>query len=335
MSLNLDHESKWTSDLKSRDQLLLSIVVTSYSRRRAGDLRDLFESVTKQGSLDMMELIVIIEKENALFDYVKRVLNEIHSLSSTVLYFPHIGGMSGARNIGAEESRGKFIAFVDDDVILDEGWFASLSRVVNSHDIISITGPSHPLWGSTKLDWLPRELSWLVGSTDWFDCHALTEVRNAWGYNMAVRRSEFLAVHGFTERFGLHNASRKRWFDPPSEDVDLSLRLVNRFGKPVLYVPGFSVHHKVLSQKVSVFFMAQRAYSLGFQRKSIRMAYSKLKAEGSPLSLEMSLVPRMLLLLPKSMAKAPKSPTRSLHIISSVVIVLLFAFLGHLDKRAY
>ncbi|MEM3191233.1 MAG: hypothetical protein QW292_03915 [Candidatus Parvarchaeota archaeon] len=135
---------------------------------------------------------------------------------------------------------------------------------------------------------------------------------------------------GFTRR------QRQSGSTPPSEDVDISFKLKKRFGKPILFVPGFSIWHKVSARKLSLAFIVQRSYSTGYQRRAIKNQWSKVGEAGDkPLSLEMSLVPRMLTLLLKSVVNLPKSPKRSANIIAVTAVSLIFTVLGYLDFRAY
>lgn len=336
MNTSLRPESVWKSDNISGGPPLVSLIVTSYSSGRLRDLTDLLMSVAIQEPIDLIDLIVVIERERSLFEKVVTVLTSLPKLNSSVLFYSNLNGMSGARNVGAAASSAKYVAFVDDDTILEKEWLRSFRETVNNNDVVAITGPSHSLWTGSRLGWFPRELSWLVGSTEWFDCESLTEVRNMWGHNMAVRRYEFLAVNGFSEGLGLHSVSRSRWFDPPSEDVDISLRLRKKFRIPILYVPGFGVRHKVPLRKISLAFVAQRSYSTGYQRRAIKDESSAMiHSRKNSLYIERDLIPRMILLLPKSFVAIPKSLTKSMNIITIIFVAMLFSLLGYCDRRSY
>ncbi|MEM3191232.1 MAG: hypothetical protein QW292_03910 [Candidatus Parvarchaeota archaeon] len=104
---------------------------------------------------------------------------------------------------------------MDDDAVLKPSWLRSLLEIIGSAEVMAVTGPAQSQWLGRKVEWFSRELSWIVGSTEWFDSTHVFEVRNVWGNNMAVRRIEFFAVGGFTEKYGLHAATKTKWFDPP------------------------------------------------------------------------------------------------------------------------
>lgn len=309
----------------------VSIVVTSYSTNRFRDLADLIRSLACQEKSEVAELVVVVERDEELFQKVVRLLKQSHCIRSYVLYYNQLNGMSDARNKGAKASTCDFIAFVDDDVVLDEGWLDNLLRTMESTNAVAATGPAHPIWIGKPVDWFPKELSWIIGSTQWLDHDRITRVRNVWGSNIVLRKDAFMAIGGFSNEFGLHSASRTKWHDPPSEDVDISIRLTMKYKKPILFVPGLSIGHKIPSRKISLGFVAQRSYSVGYQRHSIRRLYG----EYNNLSFEKSLIPRIVALLPSALLTLPKSPRKSMNILMTSTLVLLFATLGFFDRRGY
>lgn len=130
-------------------------------------------------------------------------------------------GPACARNIGWRASRARWIAFVDDDVIVTRTWLADLARdlsglgpdVAGSQGRVTVPLPA----GRKPTDW-ERNVAGLERS-QWItaDC--------------AYRRSDLLAVGGFDERFP--RAYR--------EDADLALRIVAR-GKRIVRGERCIVH---------------------------------------------------------------------------------------------
>ncbi len=114
-------------------------------------------------------------------------------------------GPAAARNDGWRRSRVRWIAFLDDDVIVDANWFAALNADLESldDDVAGSTGRVRvPLPADRRpTDW-ERNVAGL-GTARWItaDC--------------AYRRRDLLACGGFDERF-------PRAF---REDADLALRI--------------------------------------------------------------------------------------------------------------
>ena len=122
-------------------------------------------------------------------------------------------GPAAARNAGWRASRAPWIAFLDDDVVVDDRWLADLGRdlaqagvdVAGSQGNVTVPLPED----RRPTDW-ERNVAGLAHA-QWItaDC--------------AYRRSDLLAVGGFDERFP--RAYR--------EDADLALRIVAR-GKRIV-----------------------------------------------------------------------------------------------------
>lgn len=124
-------------------------------------------------------------------------------------------GAGSARNRGVENSRARYMIFIDDDCIatpdLVGKHYDVLSRmdspVVSLGPILSVEGRRLPVWSHWDAYQLEREYAKLANGT----AHA------GWGHlftgNVGLRRSDFLAVGGFDERF------------PRGEDTELGYRL--------------------------------------------------------------------------------------------------------------
>ncbi|HEY4440068.1 MAG TPA: HAD-IIIA family hydrolase [Candidatus Elarobacter sp.] len=122
-------------------------------------------------------------------------------------------GPAAARNVGWRASRADWIAFLDDDVVVDDDWLAALDD-----DLRALAPDVAASTGVVRVP-LPHDRR----PTDWErNVAGLAEAR--WiTADCAYRRSALLAAGGFDERFP--RAYR--------EDADLALRVVAR-GKRVI-----------------------------------------------------------------------------------------------------
>jgi GT2 family glycosyltransferase len=332
MVTNRRADEKWVWTAHS--SVKVSIVVTAYAISSIQNLSDLVQSLTRQSGLGVVELILVLERDRTLFQRAVTLMSVAPDLNSVLLFYSTLDGMSEARNIGCAFAKGKYVAFVDDDVVLGENWLETLIRIMDDSNAAAATGPSRPIRMGTTFDWIPRELSWLIGSTEWFQQKRTCEIRNVWGTNMVVRREEFLKIGGFRGEFGLRDAARSNWADPPSEDVDVSFRLRRGSGRPILYVPTLEVGHKILSRKLSLLFIAHRAYTTGHQRYAIKRLYGTI-GDGTPLSLEHALLPSILFLFPKTIMGLLQSPRNSFRTLSLLIVVTCLFTLGYFDRRAF
>ena len=239
----------------------VSIVITSRPKSRQSDTKQLLASISDQVSKNFE---VVYVTENALT--YQCVATEARKLGLRVKLIRNdsLPGLSEARNIGALNASGEFIAFVDDDVIVSPDW----TRVVEdsfhvNKRIMGITGPAVPLWMNDPANWLPKEFDWLIGCTRWFQSSKMVEVRNCWGMNMAFRRSVFETVGGFSPRTGYHRGTL-------AEDVEFSFRAKFKAGGILVYVPDLKVLSKVYPYRLSQQFVMERSRWIGHTRREIR-----------------------------------------------------------------
>ncbi|GAA4404416.1 HAD-IIIA family hydrolase [Fodinibacter luteus] len=145
-------------------------------------------------------------------------------------------GPAAARNLGWRVTTAEWVAFLDDDVVLPDGWCAALAA--------DLEGLDPAVGGSQGRIHVPRPAG--RRPTDWERATAGLETAHWATADMAYRRAALLAVDGFDERFP--RAYR--------EDADLAVR-VRRAGW--LLVRGDRVvHHPVRTADRSVSVRVQR-----------------------------------------------------------------------------
>lgn len=309
----------------------LSIVITSYSIARLGDLKDIIESIRNQ-TYPYIELVLIIEGAQSLYKAVTSYLQKIKLPETKVIFKINNLGLSAARNIGAEASSGQVIAFVDDDVVLEPNWAEEVVKAYDDPTIIGTTGSSEPMWIGRSLTWLPKEFYWLIGSSAFADFTTVTEVRNAWGWGMSFRRDVFDKGCKFNESYGYRAGGKEAWGQRPPEDVDFSLRARAKTGGGVIvYIPSARLKHKVLPYRFTIRLIAEKAFFSGRHRRMIRVAYRDLNVD--LLSMERGLVRRILVnTFPNILKKLFRNPFEAWHQLSVSIVILFLVFLGFYTK---
>lgn len=140
------------------------------------------------------------------------------------------------RNLGAKKSRGKILAFLDDDSYPGNEWLENALKIFKeSSQIAAVCGPAlTPL----KDNIFQRASGWVWAS--WLGSggagvyrnriSSRREVEDFPSVNLLIRKTDFNLVGGFDV---------KHW---PGEDTKLCLDLVKQ-GKRIVYDPGVLVYH--------------------------------------------------------------------------------------------
>ncbi len=174
---------------------------------------------------------------------------------ATVVRLPENQGPSSARNAGCERAQGSWIAFTDADCVPSRRWLSSLLAAAASSDrtILGLAGKTLGLESTTPA----ARFMDLIGALD-----AETYLRSdvmpwAPSCNLAYRRADLQAVGGFDRTFKAY------------ETPELHLRLSERFGGNILYVPDAIVMHRHRATWRD-FFKQQRNYGRGYAHFLLR-----------------------------------------------------------------
>ncbi len=158
-----------------------------------------------------------------------------------------IRGLDFARNCALREARSDFVAFFDDDVIVDAGWLDGFVEALAAHpDAGAVTGPVLPYELATRAQVLFEEYGGFGHrfeklrhershpSDPFYPCRP---GRIGTGCNMALRRATAEELGGFDEALDTGDSL------PGGGDLDIIYRLV-RAGHPIATEPRCLVFHE-------------------------------------------------------------------------------------------
>jgi O-antigen biosynthesis protein len=160
-----------------------------------------------------------------------------------------VPGSSRARNRGLSRTRAEFVAFVDDDVLVDRGWAAGIiATFLDEPEAGCVTGPIIAAELATQSQmWIEEYGGFSKGFVrhvyDPFDSPAEVPLfpyaagTYGSGANMAFRRDTILGVRGFDLALGIGTASRG------GEDL-AAFAAALLSGHRVVYDPGVLVRHR-------------------------------------------------------------------------------------------
>ena len=248
--------------------------------------------------------------------------NNIPNLN--VLFYEGERGLSAARNVGIKQANGDIIAFVDDDVLLYPDWAEKMVKAYGDEATIGVTGQAFPLWEDTSMAWFPKEFYWIISCTAWDAEDHIKEVRNAWGMNMSFKREAFEKAGVFSNEFGFHKG-------PMAEDNEFSLRVKEKTGKKIIYVPDVKLWHRVHKYRLSGKFIKERSYWIGYSRRMLRQTKPKKQNDGTNLlTQEHRLLSRIFTrLFPDIIKKFFTKPVIAGRISRLSITALTFVALGY------
>ncbi len=223
---------------------LVSVVIPTRNRHR--QLAECLESLMR---VDYEAFEVIVVDNGPSDDSTRAMVREMFGDDARLRYIREDRpGASRARNIGAAASGGEFVAFTDDDTLVDPLWLTALVAGFSGYPrVVCVSGLTLPMALETSAQ-QAFELYGGMGRGDEARVYDLQENRGAtllYPYtagvfgasnNVAFRRREFLDKGGFDPTLGPGTATFA------AEDLDLFLRIIMA-GDRIAYQPAASIRH--------------------------------------------------------------------------------------------
>lgn len=206
-------------------ELTFSIVIPTYNRPKR--LRQCLESIAQLDyPRDRFEVIVVDDGSPMSLESLIKPFAA--AIDLTLMTQPN-AGPARARNTGAAQAKGEFLAFTDDDCLLASDWLSKLS------DRFQQT--PHCMIGGKTLNALPDNLYSTAsqGLIDFLYAHYVTADNESNFFasnNLALPTARFQALGGFDTTFPL----------AAGEDRELCDRWL-RFGYRMVYAPEAQIHH--------------------------------------------------------------------------------------------
>jgi GT2 family glycosyltransferase len=243
----------------------VAVIIPAYTMRRWDLTVRAVESARRQTVLP--EAVVLsIDNNGELFDRarehwgsatgpvpVRVVANRFSDhLASTDMHVKAHGsrrrfGAGTARNTAAAGLTVDILAFLDDDAHAEPDWLEQLLVAYSTTPASAVGGPPLPDYATGRPRWFPSNFDWVFGCRYDGMPTATAPYGHLIGANLSVRRRDFEAVGGF------HSVD----FD----DLDLCMRLADRFGRhAVYYAPTAVVHHHVPADRVTWRYFYRRCF---------------------------------------------------------------------------
>ncbi len=258
----------------------VSIVVCT--QNRADMLRGALSSLYDLATSGFTYEVVVID--NGSTDHTPQVISAAASESQHPLrgICEPEKGIVPARNRGIRESRGRWLAFFDDDQIADRRWLIELYEGANDKRCRVAGGSVHLSFPDGCTRQLDPAVRMLLGEAKLADEPRMYGGRLTPGCgNLIVERSVFEEVGIF-----------ERAVDGRGEDTDLFSR-IERAGIAAWYFPSAIVHHLTPPERLAEAYLLNLARRMGAgiaQRQSNRFSSGPLAALWLAKALRLALV---------------------------------------------
>lgn len=242
----------------------LSVIIPTHGRPEL--LQRTLDSLGRTTGAGRLEVVVVDDGT------VPPLRPEVEALPFAVTLLRHETplGLNAGRTAGVERTTRPLLAFLDDDVHVDDGWADGLVAAFADPAVSVVAGrtvadPQAPL-----PSWIhPRKLLYL--SVLDLDGYAAPGPLPDWatpvGANLAVRRDALLDAGGFRAGLDRHGGSLLS-----GGDTDLVRRIAAGGGR-VHYAPRASVHHHIAAERLTRAWFRRRAEAQG--RSDVLMTHAR------------------------------------------------------------
>jgi glucosyl-dolichyl phosphate glucuronosyltransferase len=165
-------------------------------------------------------------------------------------------GQSHARNAAIREARGRYLAWTDDDVIVDSEWLEALVQAFERYDAAWVFGSSEPEWPGEPPAWYGPRLRGAFAVLDYGpDPFVVRDLRHPfYGLNFAGTLAAHRALGGFRTEFGFVGKG-----GGIGEDIDMFERAM-RAEMKVVYTPAARVRHIIPQDRVGKSYHRRRQW---------------------------------------------------------------------------
>ena len=235
----------------------ISIAVCTYNRSDV--LPKCLESLVDQtADAELFEVLIIDNNSN---DDTKKIAEDFCGKHNNFRYiFEKKQGLSHARNRAIAETKGKYLAYIDDDAIADKEWTKSILDCFENTNADVVGGPVFHFVKTEKqpIFYNKNAFSFNPGNArkrmlpPGFDFGFL-------GGNSCFKKSLFDELGTYLTDLGMVGGKQRM-----GEDSEMGYRML-KAGKIFYYEPGMKIDHQLKSKNVTLKGILKRSYNTGIE----------------------------------------------------------------------
>tara|TARA_B100001093_G_C26794601_1_gene1000538 strand:+ start:110 stop:1027 length:918 start_codon:yes stop_codon:yes gene_type:complete len=240
----------------------LSIVICTYNR--SSFLREGLEAIVQQrlAFLDVPIELIVLDNNSSddTSSVVEEFQNEFSSIS-LVYYLEKQQGLSYSRNRAIQIAKGKFIAFLDDDAVVNANWLTSLLHGINHIDAQVFGGPIYPRFEIPCPAWIDSNYFIRKFKKNNGYLYGLSQIDGFAGGNVCFKKDVFDQIGCFDTSIGMIGNTLGL-----GEETDLFARLYDSSYRAKLYnLQEMSIIHFEAEWKLNSLYLKNRISLSGEQ----------------------------------------------------------------------
>ena len=240
----------------------LSIIISTYNN--AVSLIRTLNSVAKQDAdKAIWECVVVNNNSTDNTAEMVAAFAKEHSDINIKLVDEAQQGLSYARNRGIAEAEGQFLAFIDDDETINEGFVSAYLDLFHNHGAFAGAGALKVRYDSARPKWMSYYTEKMIANPLNLgkEIITITSSVNPTGGNMAFNREIFRLYGGFDTDLG-----RKGKELSGGEENDMFQRLRD-LGERVFYTPHAIAYHHIADRKLTPEYFDKLSYGVGVSKR--------------------------------------------------------------------
>jgi len=172
-------------------------------------------------------------------------------------------GLSYARNRGITESKGQYIAFIDDDETINEGFVSAYIDLFRNHGAFVGSGALKVCYETARPKWMSHYTEKMIANPLDLGSEVITITRTITptGGNMAFNREVFNLYGNFDTNLG-----RKGSELYGGEENDLFDR-IRDLGERIFYTPHAIAYHHISDKKLTPEYFDKLSYGVGVSKR--------------------------------------------------------------------
>lgn len=283
----------------------ITVIVCTYNRS-ASLTTCLAHLVMQKVPAELTWEVLVVDNNST--DGTDRTVKQLGKLHPIPIQYVKEGrqGLNHARNRGIVSSESKYFIFIDDDIVVTQGWLGAMHTSLIVNDADAVGGRIH-LDKSLELpSWIRPDMRGFLGYMDLgehpFQMDGLREY--PFGGNMGFNRRVVEKIGFFNPHVGRKGAGQKRDELFKRAETEYFHRLAVAGGR-IFYQPKGIVYHHVRASQLTRRYFKTIHYNDGYQRASHDQTVYHRNFYGIPLFLFPQLARSIVRYVFQALSKSP------------------------------